>query len=144
VAFHSLYAICDELRHRARLRRGPPDAAWGQRAEDLAHRYLQDHGLTVIERNWVSPGQRYEIDLIAWDGDTLVFVEVKSRHDVEHAAPERALDLEKRRYVCAAARRFLTNCRLGPERARFDLVTVVFEPFEIRHTPCAWSWADAA
>jgi putative endonuclease len=142
VALRSLYAICDELRHRARLRHGDSDAAWGRHAEDLAHRHLQSLGMTVVERNWVSPAGREEIDLIAWDGDTLVFVEVKSRHDVEYGDPERALDRAKFRHVCTAARHFLDAWHLPPERARFDLVTVVFEPFEIRYTPNAWGWAD--
>jgi putative endonuclease len=145
VLFHSLYAICDELRHRARLRSGRVDAAWGRRAEDLAHRYLQAHGLTVIERNWIAPGGAHnELDLVAWDGDQLVFVEVKSRKNTEYASPERALDDEKRRRVCRAARQFLDKWRLRPEHARFDLVSVVFEPLMIQHTPDAWSWVDAA
>jgi len=121
------------------------DAAWGRRAEDLAHRYLQAHGLTVIERNWIAPGGAHnELDLVAWDGDQLVFVEVKSRKNTEYASPERALDDEKRRRVCRAARQFLDKWRLRPEHARFDLVSVVFEPLMIQHTPDAWSWVDAA
>lgn len=140
--FRSIYEICDELRHRARLRRWHESAAWGRRAEDLAHRYLQAKGITVVERNWVGPGLRAEVDLIAWDGPTLVFVEVKSRQNLEYAAPDRAMDDDKRRHVTAAARYFLRRWRMPEAQARFDLVTVVFEPYSIEHLPDAWSFQD--
>jgi len=139
----NIYAICDEIRHRSRLRQWKEEAAWGRRAEDLAHRLLQSKGLVVVERNWVGPGLRAEIDLIAWDGDILVFIEVKSRRTAEHGDPGRAMDVEKRRHIISAARYFLRRWRLSQDKVRFDLVTVVFEPFEIRHIPDAWSFADA-
>lgn len=140
--FRSIYHICDELRHRSRLRRWHESAAWGRRAEDLAHRYLQAKGLTVVERNWVGPGLHAEVDLIAWDGPTLVFVEVKSRQNLTSAAPDRAIDEEKRRHITAAARYFLRRWRMPEQQARFDLVTVVFEPYSISHLPDAWSFQD--
>lgn len=139
----NLYAICDELRHRARLRQWKESAAMGRRAEDLAHRYLQAEGLTVVERNWVGPGLRGEVDLIAWEGETLVFVEVKSRRNTEYGAPERAMDEIKRQCVAEAARYFLKRWKIPEERARLDLVTVVFDPHEIRHVRDAWSLASA-
>ncbi len=138
----NIYAVFDAIRHRARLRQWKEEAALGRRAEDLAHRHLQSRGLTVVERNWMGPGLRAEVDIIAWDGDTLVFVEVKSRRTSEHGDPERAIDVEKRRHVISAARYFLKRWRMDESRARFDLVTVVFEPFEIRHIADAWSFDD--
>ncbi len=140
--FRSIYEICDEIRHRARARRWHETAAWGRRAEDLAHRFLQAKGLTVVERNWVGPGLRAEVDLIAWDGPTLVFVEVKSRRNLDYSAPERAMDDEKKRHVTAAARYFLRRWRMPEQQARFDLVTVVFEPYRIEHQPDAWSFRE--
>ncbi len=134
------FSVIDRVRHRARLKRWNESAALGRRGEDLAHRYLQAIGLTVVERNWVGPGLRAEVDLIAWDGDTLVFVEVKSRHNLQHAAPDRAMDTLKRRQVASAAHYFLKRWRIPPSRARFDLVTIVFEPFHLEHTRAAWSF----
>jgi len=103
---------------------------------------LQAQGLTVVDRNWMLPGRAAEVDLVAWDNDTVVFVEVKSRRDSSGGDPLRAIDPEKRRRLMRAAALFLRRWRLPPEKARFDLVTVVFEPFEIRHYRDAWSFRE--
>ncbi|MCS7043923.1 MAG: YraN family protein [Bryobacteraceae bacterium] len=137
-----LSRLCDELRHWARSRRSADHLALGRRAEDLAHRYLEAEGLTVVDRNWTLPDRGAEVDLVAWDGDTIVFVEVKSRRDASFADPLRAIDREKRRRVARAAQIFLRRWRIPPERARFDVVTVVFEPYQIRHYRDAWSLRD--
>lgn len=126
-----------------RLRHWDHDAAWGRRAEDLAHRYLEEKGMVVVERNWFHSGRRGEADLIAWDGDRLVVVEVKSRRDRSHGDPERAMDGFKELRVRGAARHFIRRYRIPDASVRFDLVTVVFEPFEIRHFPDAWSWSSS-
>lgn len=133
------YRLCDGLRHRWRLRHWKPELAWGRRAEDLAHRYLQAKGFQVVERNWVDPARRGEVDILAWDGDRLVFVEVKSRRNAEFGDPERAIGEEKIKRLRRAAWFLLRRWRIPEEKARFDLVTVLFEPFEIRHIPDSWS-----
>ena len=61
------------------LRRRRYPANHGRIGEDLAHRYLRDHGCTVVARNYRRAAGPGEIDLIAWHGDRLVFVEVKTR-----------------------------------------------------------------
>jgi len=137
------FRVCDGIRQRARARRWHPDHALGRQAEDMAHRYLQAKGLVVVERNWRHPGRRGEVDLVAWDHDRLVFVEVKARRDVEFGAPERAIDQLKIRNVRRAARYFASHWKVPEELVRFDLVTVVFAPLEICHYPEAWSWLDA-
>lgn len=124
------------------MRRHPGHIALGRRAEDLAHRYLEAEGLTVVDRNWTLPDRDAEIDLVALDGDTVVFVEVKSRTDAEAGDPWRAIDSNKQRRIARAARLFLRRWRIPPEKARFDIVTVVFEPYQIRHYRNAWSPAD--
>lgn len=134
-----VYRLCDYLRHRARLRLWTKDAAMGRRAEDLAHRYLQSKGFKVVERNWKHPSRQAEVDLVAWDADRLAFVEVKSRHDTSTGAPERAMNPEKEARIRAAALYFSRHWHLEEDRLRFDLVTVVFEPFAIRHFPDSWS-----
>ncbi len=119
-----------------------PEHALGRRAEDLAHRYLEAEGLTVIDRNWTLPERGAEVDLIALDGDTVVFVEVKSRRDTATADPLRAVDPGKRQRIERAARFLLRRWRIPPAHARFDLVAVVFEPRQIRHHRAAWTLAD--
>jgi len=61
----------------------------GRRAEDLVASRLRAEGWTVIERNVRVPGVRGELDLVALDGDALVFVEVKARSAGSLAGPER-------------------------------------------------------
>src|SRR5882757_315125 len=67
-----LYSLADKLRYRRH-------ADLGRHGEDLAHRYLRNLGLLIVARNWRPPQGGGEIDLVACDGDMLVFVEVKTR-----------------------------------------------------------------
>src|SRR6185295_10596464 len=85
-----LYRLADAARDRGRRRFWTADLASGRRAEDLAHRFLRRRGMTIVARNYRPPFGGGEIDLIAWHGDRLVFVEVKSRATGEFGAPERA------------------------------------------------------
>ena len=116
-----LWRLGDAVRRRAR----PGDA--GRRGEDLAHRFLQRHGCTVVARNWRPRSGSGELDLVAWHGSTLVFVEVKTRGTEEFGPPERAVDAEKRRYLVRAASAYARHAGVEWERARFDIVGVVLE-----------------
>jgi putative endonuclease len=133
-----LYRLADFVRARARARVWDPSQAIGRTAEDLAHRYLQGQGLIVISRNWRTPSGSGEVDLIARDGDTLVFVEVKSRTTDQVSAPDRAIDEEKRSRLRRAAWRYVDLSGHDRKFVRFDLINVVFEPTaRISH------WKDA-
>ena len=129
-----LYRLSDRVRRRARSRRWAPDLAAGRDGEDLAHRYLAKLGMTIVARNYRTPGGWAEADLVAWDGPTLVFVEVKSRSTDLHGAPDRAIDELKRRKVAAAANDYRRRSGLAGQPVRFDVVAVVFgEPETITH-----------
>ncbi len=117
--------LADSVRHRARLRRWSPDQAAGRHGEDLAHRRLERQGFIVIARNYRPPGGDCEIDLVAWEGGTLVFVEVKSRRSDEYAAPDRNIGEDKRRALIRAARGYARRAEVPWERVRFDVVSVV-------------------
>jgi putative endonuclease len=117
----------DELRHRLRLQRWPAERAWGRRAEDLAHRYLQRAGMRVVARNFRGAPGGPELDLVAWDGPELVCVEVKSRFSEEFGGPERHADAAKHRAILRAARAYTRQADVSWEQVRIDLVTVVFE-----------------
>src|SRR5271169_2368785 len=78
----------------------------GRLGEDLAHRYLRRHGCTVIARNYRTRSGSGEIDIVAWHGTALVFVEVKTRDTDEYGAPSRAVDMEKQQRLRLAARDF--------------------------------------
>jgi len=114
-----LYRAGDALRRRAR----PADH--GRIGEDLAHRYLRQHGCTVVARNYRPRSGGGEIDLVAWQRETLVFVEVKTRASAEFGAPERAVDLEKERFLRHAARDYARRAGVEWNCVRFDIVSVV-------------------
>jgi putative endonuclease len=109
----------------------------GDRGERAAARYLRRRGLRVLTRGYrVRSG---EIDLIARDGETLVFVEVKSRR---RGLPAEAVDREKQRRITLAALHFLRKHRLLDVRSRFDIVAIVWpdergDP-QIEHIPDAF------
>ena len=129
-----LQKLCDGARHRARLKRWTSEQARWRRGEDLAHRYLARQGLIVVARNHrPSPGHG-EIDLVAWEGETLAIIEVKCRGDLEHGAPERDVDREKERALVSAARHYARQAGVPFERVRFDLVSVVLsDPPQVQH-----------
>ena len=123
-----LYRWTDHVRQRARRRRWTPDRALGRDGEDLAHRFLQREGMVIVARNWRTPSGAAEVDLIAVDRETLVFVEVKARETDEYGAPERAIDEVKKDKVVRAAREYVRRTGHDPKRVRFDIVSVVLDP----------------
>ena len=129
-----LLRLSDAVRDRGRRRFWTPDQATGRLGEDLAHRYLERRGMTVVARNWQPSVGQGEIDLVAWEGERLVFVEVKARSSDDFSAPERNVDAQKRDAVTRAARNYARRAGVDWERVRFDLVSVVFsDPPAISH-----------
>jgi putative endonuclease len=78
--------------------------------------------MTVLERNLLAGGA--EIDLVALDGEVLVFVEVKARSSETHGAPEEAVDTGKQRRIVRAARAFLGQKKLSDRPRRYDIAAV--------------------
>jgi putative endonuclease len=125
-------AFFDWLRHRARSRRGSADLALGRRGEDLAHRLLRRHGLIIVARNYRLESGAAEADLIAWEGEELVFVEVKTRRSAEYGPPDRAVGERKRAHLRRVAREYARITSTPWDRVRFDLISVVLsEPPEL-------------
>lgn len=120
-----LYRLSDRLRHRARVSRGVSDLTQGRRGEDLAHRFLRRQGFTVVARNYRTRSGSGEIDLIGWERDYLVFVEVKSRATDEFGSPDRAVDSEKQARIERAARDYVRRAGADWECVRFDIVNVL-------------------
>lgn len=91
----------------------------GKGAEARAAQYLQTQGLKIIERNFRS---RYgEIDLIARDGDTLIFVEVRARQSSAFGGAAASITAAKQEKITRTAQHYLTTLRHTP-RCRFDAV----------------------
>jgi putative endonuclease len=106
----------------------------GERGERMALDYLREYeGYQVVARNFRVPlgrglrGQKLtaEIDIIAYEGATLTFIEVKTRTSGGLVAPERAVDLRKQRQIAKAARRYRQLMRVVEEPYRYDVVTVL-------------------
>ena len=98
--------------------------ALGQRGEEIASRYLTTKNFEVIERGFRL--FRGEIDIIARDGDTLVFVEVKARADETFGRPEDSVTPAKQRQIRRIATGYLIERRLGDVNCRFDVVSILF------------------
>lgn len=94
----------------------------GQRGEDAAARFLKKSGLRIVERGHDSP--LGELDIIAIDGRTVVFVEVKTRASNDAGHPTEAIDATKQRRMTHAALAYLKSKRLLNCAARFDVVAV--------------------
>jgi putative endonuclease len=94
----------------------------GQQAETLATRYLERRGYRIIGRNIKNRGG--ELDLVAIDRDTLVFIEVRSRGDARHGDPAATIGWRKRRRVARAARAYLARHPTMLPNVRFDVVAI--------------------
>ena len=96
--------------------------ALGKNGEDLACAELRRLGYAILARRYRT--RVGELDIVARDGETLVFVEVKARRSDEFGAPEEAVTWRKRRKLQAMATDFLSRGRLSAVPCRFDVVAI--------------------
>jgi putative endonuclease len=94
----------------------------GKKGEELAVVHLQTLGYCILERNYRCP--LGEIDIVAREKDTVVFVEVKSRKTEDYGDPELAVGRMKQRKLIRIALYYLTGQNDYPEKARFDVVAI--------------------
>lgn len=95
----------------------------GAQGEEAAYWYLRRHGYTIVARNFRRFGLRGEVDLIGWDGTTLVFIEVKTRAAKGLFPAEQAVNAEKRAQLLRLAQTYMRRRRIRTV-PRFDIVTV--------------------
>jgi putative endonuclease len=96
----------------------------GLRGEEIACAYLEKKKYTIVARRFrLFHG---EIDIIARDGKTLVFVEVKARADESFGRPEEAVTPGKQRQVRKIALGYLVENPLGGDACRFDVISILF------------------
>lgn len=110
-------------RSRSRKRSGKRNKELGRRGEDAAALYLVRRGYDILERNWTCFAG--EADIIARDGEALVFVEVKTRSSVEKGFPAEAVDAPKRERYEKIALAYLTEESFSDMPVRFDVVSIV-------------------
>lgn len=107
----------------------------GRKGEKLARAFLKKQGYKILAKNYTCPAG--EIDLIALDGRTIAFVEVKSRQETGHADPEDTVTRAKRRKLTQVARYWLSQRHADTYACRFDVVAITFAEDArpvIRHT----------
>jgi putative endonuclease len=134
-AYLHLRAVADR-RAADRARRAgrspkPAHLLTGERGEDLALFHLRALGYTIVARRWHSARLRGDLDLVAWDGDTLVVFEIKTRTAHDFAPAETAVDPDKQRMLRRMA---LAYRRRLPEPWR-DLVPLRFDVLSVYDLP---------
>ncbi len=92
----------------------------GRRGECAAAKFLERRGYEILERNWTCPAG--EADIICHDGETIVFVEVKTRTSIEAGLPEEAVNKEKRSRYEKIAAYYLKESSYADIPVRFDVV----------------------
>lgn len=116
----------------------------GRRGERAAFFYLRRLGYVVAARGWKSGHARGDLDLVAWDGDTVCFVEVKTRTTRAVAPAEVSVDEDKQRILMRLARHYLRQLPEGDVLVRFDILSIYFEAgrqaeFELFRGAFGWS-----
>lgn len=108
----------------------PEHLRTGAAAEKQAERFLQKQGLRILARNYKTPGRGGgEIDLIAQDGETLVFVEVRQRSRNDYGGAAASVGHAKQKHLRFAAQRYLQRYSVLPP-CRFDVLAVDGEQIE--------------
>jgi len=138
----------DGLHRAARKRRPdePAHLATGIDGERAAYFHLRRKGYTIVARRWSGGNLPGDIDLIAWHGPMLCFIEVKTRTARDITPAEVAIDMQKRRVLRRLARRYVRQ--LPGETAppvRFDVVSVYLvpgQPKEFTHFESYFGWSE--
>jgi putative endonuclease len=99
-------------------------SALGAEGERVAKVYLQAKGFRILHENYSTP--LGEIDLIAREGEVVVFVEVKTRASGEYGPPQASVTRQKQRQIVKVAELFLQRHKLSGAACRFDVVAVTF------------------
>jgi putative endonuclease len=95
----------------------------GRRGEEVAFRFLKKKGYRIIEKNYAC--KMGEMDIIAKEKDTLVFIEVKTRTSSLFGPPQLAVNFSKQRQLSKVALNYLKEKHLEEVKARFDVVAIL-------------------
>lgn len=107
----------------------------GRRGEDYAARYLAAHGCVIRARNWRCPTG--ELDLIAEQGETLIFVEVRTRRGDRLGTPEESITPAKRARLIATAQAYVSEHAVVERAWRIDVIAIELgQQGEVRR--CNW------
>ena len=95
----------------------------GRQGEDAAIEYLQQQNYTILDRNFYC--HFGEIDVVAWDGEFVVFIEVKSRSNTSFGLPRQAVDWRKQKTIVKCAEYWLYRKKRVGVAVRFDVVEIL-------------------
>jgi putative endonuclease len=144
--FENVIEVCDRLAswRRKDEQRLPAHLETGLHRERAAFFYLQRNGFVIAARGWRSGRARRVLDLVAWEGDTICFIEVKTRTTCAIAPAEVAVDENKQKTLQVLARHFLRQLPQEDILVRFDILPIDFESgkqteFELFRGKFGWS-----
>ncbi len=100
-----------------------PHLLQGRRGERTAARFLLKHGFDILARRY--QGRSGELDIIAFENETLVFLEVKTRSSKDYGEPWEFVDWQKQQILRRTAEQFIADHNLGQYSYRFDIVSVI-------------------
>ncbi len=103
----------------------------GNRGEKIAAKLLRKQGYRIIEKNYHS--RLGEIDIVAKEDESIVFVEVKTRRCTDFGLPEEALSYDKRRRLSKLALGYLAHRRIKDTNCRFDVVSILMDNNRANH-----------
>lgn len=142
----TLHGLDDVARLRGRTADLPSHLVTGLEGEDAAFFYLRRKGYTIVARRWTSGDVPGDVDLIAWDGPMLCFIEVKTRTAHDMTPAEVAVDEHKRAVLRRLARRYVRQLKgAAAPPVRFDVISVYLVPGrerEFTHFEGAFSLAS--
>ncbi len=102
----------------------------GRRGERVAAILTRELGCELLVRNY--NGKHGEIDIVARDGETLVFIEVKTRRRINRARPSEAVGAAKKQNIIATARQYMREIGFPKVRFRFDIIEIVVGRFGLK------------
>ncbi|MCP2520057.1 YraN family protein [Candidatus Aminicenantes bacterium AC-335-B20] len=96
----------------------------GKMGEKVAEKYLKNKKIRIVERSFRAFGG--EIDLIGYDGETLVFIEVKTRKGLDFGYPQEAVSIQKQKQLKKIAQGYIIKRKLENINCRFDVIGILF------------------
>ncbi|MBU0696902.1 MAG: YraN family protein [Bacteroidetes bacterium] len=114
----------------------------GKKAEVIAKIYLEEKGFEILDENWTFG--KAEVDLIAYQNKTIIFIEVKARSGNYFGEPEEFVDTKKQQLLSIAAEEYIYLMEHKGE-IRFDIISILFkkgfDQYEIKHIEDAfWNY----
>lgn len=133
---------------RGRVTEDAPHLIAGLEGEEVALHHLRRNDYRIVARRWTSGTIPGDLDLIAWQGSLLCFVEVKTRTAQDLTPAETAVDSHKRNVLRRLARQYLRLLPAGPApQIRFDVISVYLVPGvqpEVAHFENVFGWNEGA